>query len=1774
MKSKITLFLVLIMLPVMNFMGSVAFAQTVTGTTGNTGCSNSGFITASSTGLGTTPEYQLLKSGIVIAPIPGNDSRFATSVNAIFKFESLENGNYTVKARASSLSDVFTSATIVVKDGYTNMSVSAQGQMTNCSGGKAVLSAKVVGGKAPFTYRIALQSSSGTYLQTSTSTTASTFAYNALAAGVYTVSATDACGQTVTAATSITSPTVTVNDIKLNSRAYFSLTTATDCNSVINTTNESGFVYSASGNSIAAADAARFTWKLRFQNDLYGIGGVKNGTGFALSDIKVPVPVVATRSAILADEIGPTPSAIVVLDECGNQKVFPIVNINKTISTLTAINCQGVPYVISHSYSGLACFPMDVTFTNTANPADVVKATLAEGNFDMISGFTPGAKYNYTYVDAAGYTSDLWVNSTLTMPVNTTFNPSQRIVGVQQNLNKLGYGILQISMPSILPGQSGKVEVLASTNTSAVPIGKTISNIYISTSGYMVIPAVNPTDPYNYWPRGTYTLRVSTDCGSKDIVVNVAGYEASLNDDKITPICGGFDYVMIGVFDTASAYEVVVVSGPSNVGQTRNLASTKESLPFTSLSYGAYVFGLRIKGGSTNVLTRSVTYNPGEPIKIERAKTGGYVCTEGAQDGILTITASTISSAPNNVLTYAISKDGGATYLPATYQTSNLFTGLASGTYRFKVKDGCGNEITEAAQIGVASAPIATANGIADPTLCMLSSGSVQLDVDIPNAAYLWKGPGITTANQNLKDPVINYSDLVLGINNYSCTITLGAPCNTINVAKLVITATSSNVKVTNPAAVCYPEKVDLTAKAITSGSDLGLLYSYFTDSEATKPLTAPEAVAVSGTYYIKGTNSNSCETIVPVIVKVNSLPTAAISYPIQSYCNRGTVAVKQTGLTGGTYSGDTGLVVNATTGLINLASSTEGSHTVTYTFNDGTCPNTATASINITATVLPTALPDVTAQCSVATIAAPTLTDPCAGIITATTTTSFPITKSGDTDVTWIFNYGNGYTQSIIQKVSIKDTMAPVVGLLPDLNAQCSLMPDAPTATDNCDSGIITGTTTTLFPITKQGLTVISWTFKDSSGNSSTALQNVNIKDTTAPVVPVLADITGQCSVMPKIPTTTDNCSGTIAGATKTVFPITKVGKTVVTWTFDDGNGNIVTADQNVIISNVTLVETASTICAADGSGYTLKLNVSGDAPYIATGTGAPGTWSGNEWTSGNIPAGTNYNVDIQDKNACNTLTVSDVAPICCVFEVVAPTFSPSTITCYDQLPTAASLTKAEFEALGNGNGTIGNIPCGIIEITAANSADPDCNGSVIRTYTVTEYADTNNNKVRDLGEDTVLDSVTFTQTFIIEKADFVMPANTGKTITCPASIVTPEVPEVKDNCGNILVANTPVISAIPSCNGDVTYTYTFTDCTGNAHDWIYTYTIDNTVAPSGKAPADLLVQCIDDIPAANINAVTNTVANCNGSIDITVADTNNGGKGCKGDPYIVTRTFTLTDCGGLTTNLVQKITAEDTTAPVFVETLPTNIVVDCSNEIPEAATLTATDNCSTANVAYQEVKVNGSCSGNYELQRTWTATDSCGNETTHTQIITIVDTTAPVFVESLPEVEVNATCETIPSVQTLTATDSCGTATVEYTETKVDGYCSSKYDLVRTWVASDDCGNQNRFTQTIHVSCLPEIYNAISPNGDGLNDKFTIAGIDCYPNNNLRIYNRYGVLVYEKQGYDNVTNPFEGFSDGRATLKRGDKLPTGTYFYTLEYNDDNKNKVEKAGYLYINNN
>jgi uncharacterized repeat protein (TIGR01451 family) len=182
----------------------------------------------------------------------------------------------------------------------------------------------------------------------------------------------------------------------------------------------------------------------------------------------------------------------------------------------------------------------------------------------------------------------------------------------------------------------------------------------------------------------------------------------------------------------------------------------------------------------------------------------------------------------------------------------------------------------------------------------------------------------------------------------------------------------------------------------------------------------------------------------------------------------------------------------------------------------------------------------------------------------------------------------------------------------------------------------------------------------------------------------------------------------------------------------------------------------------------------------------------------------------------------------------------------------------------------------------------------------------------------------------------------------------------------------------------------------------------------------------------------------------------------------YTLTRTWTATDVCGNVSSKTQVIMVEDKTAPEL-STAPANTTVSCE-AVPTAAVLTATDNCDLAPVVtYAEVRTNGTCANSYTLTRTWTATDVCGNSSSKTQVITVEDKTAPIL--STAPANIMVSCEAVPQMEILSAMDNCGTAVnVVSSEVRNEESCGN-YTLVRTWTATDVCGNSSSRTQTIKV-------------------------------------------------------------------------------------------------------
>ncbi|PBI94503.1 Molybdenum cofactor biosynthesis protein F [Flavobacterium sp. ACN2] len=123
-----------------------------------------------------------------------------------------------------------------------------------------------------------------------------------------------------------------------------------------------------------------------------------------------------------------------------------------------------------------------------------------------------------------------------------------------------------------------------------------------------------------------------------------------------------------------------------------------------------------------------------------------------------------------------------------------------------------------------------------------------------------------------------------------------------------------------------------------------------------------------------------------------------------------------------------------------------------------------------------------------------------------------------------------------------------------------------------------------------------------------------------------------------------------------------------------------------------------------------------------------------------------------------------------------------------------------------------------------------------------------------------------------------------------------------------------------------------------------------------------------------------------------------------------------------------------------------------------------------------------------------------------------------------------------------------------------------SGNYTSVATVEIStplDVDASNNSASVTIEPICLT-VYNEFTPNNDGKNDLFRIDCIESYPNNELKVFNRYGALVYSKTRYENDWN---GTANVSGVVNRGDMLPTGTYFYVITIGDG----TVKKGWLSI---
>jgi hypothetical protein len=188
-----------------------------------------------------------------------------------------------------------------------------------------------------------------------------------------------------------------------------------------------------------------------------------------------------------------------------------------------------------------------------------------------------------------------------------------------------------------------------------------------------------------------------------------------------------------------------------------------------------------------------------------------------------------------------------------------------------------------------------------------------------------------------------------------------------------------------------------------------------------------------------------------------------------------------------------------------------------------------------------------------------------------------------------------------------------------------------------------------------------------------------------------------------------------------------------------------------------------------------------------------------------------------------------------------------------------------------------------------------------------------------------------------------------------------------------------------------------------------------------------------------------------------------------------VLERVWKITATCGKSAVCIQKIYRIDIVKPKIIS-CPGDVTVVCGESTSPSDTgeAVATDNsCDAPEVSFVDAVGPGIRPQELAITRTWTATDDCGNATSEIQIITVVDTKAPIL--TVPaDTTVGCDQPTDPaSIGLATASDGCDVLPVLFYEDSIAlGDSTQQGVITRLWTATDDCGNSSYATQTITIA------------------------------------------------------------------------------------------------------
>jgi subtilisin-like proprotein convertase family protein len=567
------------------------------------------------------------------------------------------------------------------------------------------------------------------------------------------------------------------------------------------------------------------------------------------------------------------------------------------------------------------------------------------------------------------------------------------------------------------------------------------------------------------------------------------------------------------------------------------------------------------------------------------------------------------------------------------------------------------------------------------------------------------------------------------------------------------------------------------------------------------------------------------------------------------------------------------------------------------------------------------------------------------------------------------------------------------------------------------------------------------TWTATDACGNAISAVQVITVTDTE---VPVFAGVVGICNTYPASGLPLNIPDNNATGVTS-IINVSSTGNVVsvkvkginITHTWDE--------DLDITLegpNGATLILAADNGSSGDNFTNTNFMDgspslTSVGAPFTGTFSAVGGSLSG---TFAGISASGQWKLIVKDDEGSDVGALNAWSLELCTAEPL-----PTTLTAdCNAVPTIALVATdcdANVAITVAENTTLGSCPNNYT-LTRTYTATDNCGNSAVHTITI---------NVQDI------------------QAPVLSALPVDITVACNA-IPAAAVLTATDNCGAVTVNFSTSNSGtqFPSCY-TIARTWSSVDACGNAVTHTQNITVTDGVAPVlnfGLAP---IVTQYHNTTATRIPTTGSGTSTCSTQTVSNIVIT---------DAYSITdlnvkMRITHTDRQDLDVSLrapdgttIALFTDVGTSAGSFGTACPSNFILD-----DESATDVSTLGSASIGTFNPEGTAALSAFDGKNISGTWqliVCDDASGD------IGSLVCWTLEATRVGLPQ-NVTVSCESIPVALSPTASDNCDPApVVSVNNVNVPGSCTNTYTILRTYVATDKCGNTSNFTQNINVQDL----------------------------------------------------------------------------------------------------